>query len=49
MNDWSSEKRARFVFFLGLGLMALMTIIPSRFWERMHYDVRWVYQDGCTA
>ena len=46
MNDWTSEKRARFVFFVGLGLLALITFIPYDFWRVQSYDVQWIYQDG---
>lgn len=46
MSDWASEKRARFVFFVGLGLLALITIDPQDFFGRLDYDIRWIYDDG---
>ena len=46
MSNWDAEKRARFLFFVGLSLLALISIIPYDFWREQSYDVMWIYQDG---
>ena len=47
MTYWNNEKRARFVFFVGLGLLALVTINPYEFFDRLDYrEGGWFYSDG---
>jgi hypothetical protein len=46
MIDWNNEKRSRFVFFVGLALLALFTINPYEFFSRLDYEIGWVYSDG---
>lgn len=46
MGKFWPERRARFVMFLGLALLALLFIFDDRFDRWLGYGALWIYEDG---
>ena len=46
MGKWSIERRARFVMFVGLAMLAALLNFGDYIKEGMGYDMLWVFEDG---
>jgi uncharacterized membrane protein len=46
LGSYSSERRARFVMFLGLGMLAILFIFGNEIGRSLDYKTDWVLEDG---
>jgi hypothetical protein len=46
MGNYSIERRARFVMFLGVALLLAFIFFNELIEERLGYDGRWIIEDG---
>jgi hypothetical protein len=46
MGKFSPERRARFVMFLGLGMLAILFIFGNELADNLDYETKWILEQG---